>query len=252
MSIRCLSVTCCSSFLKNVQKLHKLCPPHQKLHVLSNKQCKTFFDKVAKGNRVLLCRQYTPEQIKKGKTTVMYLCATGIFMLGMSYAAVPLYRIFCQATGRGGSAVQKHDISKVESMTPVKNRQLTIQFNADRASNMQWQFRPQQYEIKVVPGETALAFYKAKNPTDKPIIGISTYNILPFEAGQYFNKIQCFCFEEQRLNPKEEVDMPVFFYIDPDFMDDPAMEKVDNIVLSYTFFEAKQGLKLPYPGYAQQ
>ena len=98
MSIRWLSVTCCSNFFKNFQKLHNVCPPHQKLHVLSNKQCKTFFDKVAKGNRVLLCRQYTPEQIQKGKTTVMYLCATGIFMLGMSYAAVPLYRIFCQAS----------------------------------------------------------------------------------------------------------------------------------------------------------
>uniref|UniRef100_A0A8C0TUA1 Cytochrome c oxidase assembly protein COX11, mitochondrial n=1 Tax=Canis lupus familiaris TaxID=9615 RepID=A0A8C0TUA1_CANLF len=75
----------------------------------------------------------------------------------------------------------------------------------------------------VVPGETALAFYKAKNPTDKPVIGISTYNVVPFEAGQYFNKIQCFCFEEQRLNPQEEVDMPVFFYIDPEFAEDPRM-----------------------------
>ncbi|NXB18816.1 COX11 protein, partial [Rhagologus leucostigma] len=89
----------------------------------------------------------------------------------------------------------------------------------------------------VVPGETALAFYKAKNPTDKPIIGISTYNVVPFEAGQYFNKIQ------------EEVDMPVFFYIDPEFAEDPKMAKVDLITLSYTFFEAKEGQKLPLPGY---
>ncbi|NXT82692.1 COX11 protein, partial [Zapornia atra] len=101
----------------------------------------------------------------------------------------------------------------------------------------------------VVPGETALAFYKAKNPTDKPIIGISTYNVIPFEAGQYFNKIQCFCFEEQWLNPQEEVDMPVFFYIDPEFVEDPKMAKVDLITLSYTFFEAKEGQKLPLPGF---
>uniref|UniRef100_A0A8C3LXJ8 Cytochrome c oxidase assembly protein COX11, mitochondrial n=1 Tax=Chrysolophus pictus TaxID=9089 RepID=A0A8C3LXJ8_CHRPC len=103
--------------------------------------------------------------------------------------------------------------------------------------------------LQVVPGETALAFYKAKNPTDKPIIGISTYNVVPFEAGQYFNKIQCFCFEEQWLNPQEEVDMPVFFYIDPEFAEDPKMAKVDSITLSYTFFEAKEGQHLPLPGY---
>ena len=100
-------------------------------------------------------------------------------------------------------------------MEPQKDRQLTIRFNADTAATMQWNFRPQQPIIKVYPGETALAFYTARNPTDKPIDGISTYNVIPFEAGPYFNKIQCFCFEEQRLNPHEEVDMPVFFYIDP-------------------------------------
>ncbi|MBN3273895.1 COX11 protein, partial [Polyodon spathula] len=102
----------------------------------------------------------------------------------------------------------------------------------------------------VAPGKTALAFYKAKNPTDKPVIGISTYNVVPFEAGQYFNKMQCFCFAEQRLNPNEEVDMPVFFYIDPEFDEDPRIARVDTITLSYTFFEAKEGQKLPLPGYS--
>ncbi len=89
---------------------------------------------------------------------------------------------------------------------------------------------------QVVPGETALAFYTAYNPTDKPITGVSTYNITPMRAGLYFNKIQCFCFEEQRLRPHEEVDMPVFFYVDPAFLDDPAMDTVKSITLSYTFF----------------
>jgi hypothetical protein len=88
----------------------------------------------------------------------------------------------------------------------------------------------------VVPGETALAFYTAFNPTDKPITGVSTYNISPMRAGLYFNKIQCFCFEEQRLRPHEEVDMPVFFYVDPAFLEDPAMDTVKSITLSYTFF----------------
>lgn len=130
---------------------------------------------------------------------------------------------------------------KMEYMRPVQDRVLTIRFNADRSANMRWSFRPLQTEVKVSPGETALAFYSAKNPTDEPISGISTYNVVPFEAGQYFNKVQCFCFEEQMLNPHEEVEMPVFFYIDPDFDEDPAMERVNTITLSYTFFEVKEG-----------
>ena len=89
------------------------------------------------------------------------------------------------------------------------------------------------------------SIFQAKNPTDKPIDGISTYNVVPYEAGQYFNKIQCFCFEEQRLNSQEEVDMPVFFYIDPDYLEDPFLEDIDTVYLSYTFFESKPGMKLP-------
>lgn len=186
----------------------------------------------------------------RNKTALTYIAAAGVGMIGLSYAAVPLYRLYCQASGLGGTAVAGHDADQVETMTPVKERVIKITFNADRHASMQWNFKPQQTEIFVVPGETALAFYKAKNPTDKPITGISTYNVVPYEAGQYFNKIQCFCFEEQRLNPHEEVDMPVFFYIDPEFDEDPRMARVDTITLSYTFFEAKEGQKLPLPGFS--
>lgn len=101
--------------------------------------------------------------------------------------------------------------------------------------------------FQVRPGETALAFYTATNPTDRPVVGISSYNIQPFDAAYYFNKIQCFCFEEQLLLPGEEVDLPVFFYIDPDYANDPALEYCNNVLLNYTFFEAKKGLKLPSP-----
>ncbi|XP_046554540.1 cytochrome c oxidase assembly protein COX11, mitochondrial-like [Haliotis rubra] len=191
-----------------------------------------------------------PEERLNLRSTLIYICAVGIFMLGMSYAGVPLYRMFCQATGLGGQAVQGHDTTKVEFMKPVQERVIRVRFNADVASSMRWNFKPQQTDVKVVPGETALAFYTAKNPTDKPIIGISTYNVVPFEAGQYFNKIQCFCFEEQRLNPHEQVDMPVFFYIDPEYAEDAKLQTIDTITLSYTFFEAKEGLQLPLPGYA--
>ncbi|KAJ8950172.1 hypothetical protein NQ314_008025 [Rhamnusium bicolor] len=181
------------------------------------------------------------------KSTLYYVTAAGVITVGLSYAAVPLYRMFCQAYSYGGTTAVGHDSSKVESMSVVKHKPIKIKFNADTASSMRWNFKPQQSEIVVFPGETALAFYTAKNPSDKPVIGISTYNVVPFEAGQYFNKIQCFCFEEQMLNPHEQVDMPVFFYIDPEIMEDPYMEFVSEITLSYTFFEAKEGLKLPMP-----
>ncbi|XP_071509846.1 cytochrome c oxidase assembly protein COX11, mitochondrial-like [Diadema antillarum] len=183
----------------------------------------------------------------RNRSVMLYVIAGAVLVVGFSYAAVPLYTVFCQATGLGGQATIGHNVELVETMQPVKDRQIAIRFNADTAASMRWNFRPQQTEIKLVPGETALAFYSAMNPTDKPIVGISTYNVVPFDAGQYFNKIQCFCFEEQRLNPHEQVDMPVFFYIDPEFSDDPKMEKVNVITLSYTFFESKEGLELPDP-----
>ncbi|XP_076061152.1 cytochrome c oxidase copper chaperone COX11 isoform X2 [Oratosquilla oratoria] len=157
-----------------------------------------------------------------------------------------------RAYSYGGTTAVGHDAEKVENMKTVKDREIKIRFNADTAASMTWNFRPQQSEIKVLPGETALAFYTAKNPTNHPVIGISTYNVVPFDAGLYFNKIQCFCFEEQILNPHEEVHMPVFFYIDPEFVDDPKMEGVHTITLSYTFFEAREGLQLPLPNFARQ
>ncbi|OXB54621.1 hypothetical protein ASZ78_011153 [Callipepla squamata] len=192
-------------------------------------------------------QQQEEEWRRRNRTALGYIAAAAVGMVGASYAAVPLYRLYCQTTGLGGSTGRGSE--SLEEMRPVRERVLKVTFNADVHAGLQWNFRPQQSEIYVVPGETALAFYKAENPTDKPIIGISTYNVVPFEAGQYFNKIQCFCFEEQRLNPHEEVDMPVFFYIDPEFAEDPRMAKVDLITLSYTFFEAKEGQHLPLPGY---
>jgi len=194
---------------------------------------------------------FTPKEEKfmssteRNRTTMMYVASAVMLTVGATYAAVPLYRLFCQETGYGGTTQKGHDKSKVGKMKANKNRLLTVKFNADIAATMRWNFRPQQSEVKLYAGETALAFYTAKNPTLKPIDGISTYNVIPFEAGQYFNKIQCFCFEEQRLNPGEEVDMPVFFYIDPEFLEDPNLEKNDIITLSYTFFESKPGLVLP-------
>lgn len=193
---------------------------------------------------------------KKNLTSALYIASFGIFMLGMAYLGIPLYRMFCQAFGVGGTSAlnptKGHDVKKVQTMKKVEGRELTVRFLADTAATMKWDFRPQQHEVRIAPGETALAFYTARNPTDKPIVGISTYSVLPNKAAQYFNKIQCFCFEEQILNPHEQVDMPVFFYIDPEIDDDIYLEDVDQIILSYTFFEAKEGLTLPLPGFPEQ
>lgn len=193
----------------------------------------------------------SPEQKRNIRSTALYMTGLGILVGGLSYAAVPLYGMFCQAYSYGGT-VAGHDDSKLLTMKPVKERKIKIKFNADVGASMAWNFKPLQREITVIPGETALAFYTAKNPTDKPVIGISTYNVLPFEVGQYFNKIQCFCFEEQLLNPHEQVDMPVFFYIDPEFNEDPKMEFIDDVTLSYTFFESKNNLNLPIPSYIKK
>ena len=178
---------------------------------------------------------------RKNRTVLMYIGAAAISSIALAYAAVPLYRLYCQASGYGGTTKKIENVGEVlQSMEKVEDRELTVKFSGDTSGNLQWKFRPQQPEVKIAPGETVLAFYTAENLTDTPIIGISTYNVIPFDAGQYFNKVQCFCFEEQRLNPNEQVDMPVFFYIDPEFNDDPLMAKVDTITLSYTFFEAKE------------
>lgn len=174
------------------------------------------------------------------KTTMYYLAALGVLVVGASYAAVPLYRIFCQSYSYGGTISVHPKDKDLTSFRARTDRFITVKFNADKSSSLRWNFHPRQSEIIVHPGETALAFYRAQNSTDRPVDGISTYNVIPFEAGQYFNKIQCFCFEEQRLNPGEAVELPVFFYIDPEFSQDPKMESVDTILLSYTFFESKE------------
>jgi cytochrome c oxidase assembly protein subunit 11 len=116
------------------------------------------------------------------------------------------------------------------------HRRLRITFNGSVSDVLPWKFTPQQREVRVVPGETALAFYTATNKSDEDIIGVATYSVSPGQVAPYFSKIQCFCFEEQRLNARESVDMPVFFFIDPDFANDPTMKNIDTITLSYTFF----------------
>ncbi|KAF3781422.1 Cytochrome c oxidase assembly protein [Nymphaea thermarum] len=175
------------------------------------------------------------------QSMLLYLFALVVAMVGSTYAAVPLYRKFCQATGYGGTVQRKETVEEkiarhAEEGTTT-SRVLTVQFNADVADGMPWKFVPTQREVRVRPGESALAFYTAENLSSAPITGVSTYNVTPMKAAIYFNKIQCFCFEEQRLLPGEQIDMPVFFYIDPEFEEDPKMDGINNLILSYTFFK---------------
>ncbi|KAL4205255.1 hypothetical protein AMTRI_Chr01g113650 [Amborella trichopoda] len=177
----------------------------------------------------------------KSQAMLLYLVALVVAMVGCTYAAVPLYRRFCQATGYGGTVqireTVEEKIARHAQDGTTTSRELVVQFNADVADGMPWKFIPTQKEVKVKPGESALAFYTAENNSSTPITGVSTYNVTPMKAAIYFNKIQCFCFEEQRLLPGEQIDMPVFFYIDPEFETDPKMASVNNLILSYTFFK---------------
>nr|CAD2178390.1 unnamed protein product [Meloidogyne enterolobii] len=180
-------------------------------------------------------------KFESDSTAVYYISGIAVIMLGLSFAFIPFFRILCETTSFNGVAQIARNLNKIATMEKVDDCLIRC------PSSMQWKFKPLQDEIYVSPGETALAFFTAYNPTNKPIVGISTYNLSPFQAAYYFNKIQCFCFDEQILNPGEEVDLPVFFYIDPDFVNDPLLEDVTNLLLSYTFFESGSDLKLPSP-----
>lgn len=167
-----------------------------------------------------------------GKTlTVTVLASVILGMLGLTAASVPLYRLFCQVTGYGGTTQVADQLPASPASTTVK-----VRFNADVDPNLPWSFEPEQRQIEVRIGEQNLAYYHAWNRSDRPIVGQATYNVTPFKAGRYFDKIACFCFDEQVLQPGEEVDMPVSFYVDPEILSDPNTQDVHTITLSYTFF----------------
>jgi cytochrome c oxidase assembly protein subunit 11 len=128
--------------------------------------------------------------------------------------------------------------SSPETAAACAARTITVTFNADVADGLPWRFTPAQRSVTLRPGESALAFYTAVNTSEVPITGVSTYNVAPARAGLYFRKVQCFCFEEQRLEPGETVDMPVLFYLDPEFVDDRKCDTMHTVTLSYTFWKA--------------
>jgi cytochrome c oxidase assembly protein subunit 11 len=174
-----------------------------------------------------------PQKNKKVALSVLMMAAG---MLGLGYASVPLYRLFCQVTGFAGTTqrVTEQEASRVA----VADKTISIRFDGNVASDMPWYFVPEHSTDIVSLGERDMAIFIAKNNSDKPITGTATFNVEPEQTGQYFNKIQCFCFTEQTLQPGEEVRMPVLFYVDPKITEDENAKNVEQITLSYTFHRA--------------
>jgi len=163
------------------------------------------------------------------------LIAMGIALaaLGLGYAAVPLYRIFCQRTGFAGTTQRSTAAEAAE--VKVSDQKIMVRFDANVDRNMPWQFHPDQVSQTIAIGARSLARFSARNTSDKPIVGRASFNVEPEQAGIYFHKIQCFCFSEQTLQPGQQVDMPVIYYVDPKILQDPDTRDVQAITLSYTF-----------------
>ena len=164
--------------------------------------------------------------------TVLQTLSLVVFMGGLAWASVPFYDWFCRVTGFGGTT----GVSDVAS-DEILEQTIKVRFDASLERNMPWEFTPVVREMELRIGETGLAFYEAYNPTDKPVAGSASYNVAPYEAGGFFSKIDCFCFEEQVLAPGERVQMPVTFYVDPGIVTDRDAKYVHSITLSYTFYQ---------------
>ncbi|MEK7245929.1 MAG: cytochrome c oxidase assembly protein [Pseudomonadota bacterium] len=162
---------------------------------------------------------------------VLFGMAAG--MAGLAYASVPLYRLFCQVTGFGGT-------TQVAAKAPgaVAGRTITVRFDANVARDLPWRFEPAVSAVKVTVGESVLAYYRVRNVSDAPVTGTATFNVTPHKAGPFFAKIECFCFAEQTLAPGETVDLPLSFFIDPEILERPEAKDLGEITLSYTFFRA--------------
>ena len=159
--------------------------------------------------------------------------AIAVAMVGVGFAAVPLYRVFCQVTGFGGTTMR---VSEAQAATvQATGKTIVVRFDANQRG-LPWEFKPERPTDTVSIGARDMSIFIAKNLSSQPMTGTATFNVTPALAGRYFNKIQCFCFTEQRLEPGQEVRMPVLYYVDPKIMTDPETKDIEEITLSYTFF----------------
>lgn len=166
------------------------------------------------------------------RVTALVLSVVVVGMVGVSFASVPLYRLFCEVTGYGGTP---RTVGVTASDT-VTDHTVTVRFDANVNRELPWRFRPEQRQVTVKLGEERLIHYEAVNLSDRPVTGTATFTVTPYKAAQYFAKIECFCFTEQRLEPGQSISMPVVFYVDPVILEDRNAQDVTVITLSYTFF----------------
>ncbi|HEV7233167.1 MAG TPA: cytochrome c oxidase assembly protein [Sphingorhabdus sp.] len=168
-----------------------------------------------------------------GKTALM-AAAIAVSMVGVGFAAVPLYKIFCQVTGFGGTTMQ---VDAAQAATvKATNKPIVIRFDANHRGDLPWEFKPERPTDMVSIGAKDMSIFIAKNLSSESVTGTATFNVTPAQAGKYFNKIQCFCFTEQTLKPGQQVRMPVLYYVDPKIITDPETKDIEEITLSYTFY----------------
>ena len=179
----------------------------------------------------------------QNKKIIFIISFIGMLMLSLSYAAVPLYDIFCRVTGFGGT-------TQIASSAPGSSGHpnISIRFESNITDSLNWDFYSKTKTVKIPMGEEKTIYYFAKNLSDEPIVGTATFNVTPAKAGQYFMKIDCFCFVEQLLNPGESMNMPVTFFIDPDLYKDENVQEVNEITLSYTFMKSMDQSKVEEQG----
>lgn len=170
----------------------------------------------------------------RNRTIVLLLGSVILGMVGLSFASVPLYRVFCAATGFGGTT------QRVDSAADrVASGLVTVRFNTEISPDLAWEFRPMTAEVTLHPGQQQQVFFRTVNRTKETVTSRAVYNVTPTKAGIYFDKLQCFCFDEQTLKPGETKDMGVVFFVDPDLLTDPSTRDVRTITLSYTMFRAQ-------------
>ncbi|MFN4112767.1 MAG: cytochrome c oxidase assembly protein [Sphingomonadaceae bacterium] len=185
---------------------------------------------------------------ERNRRVGFYALLGALAMLGLGYAAVPLYDLFCRVTGFGGTTQKatEQQASAAERLALSANApEISIRFDASTARDMPWAFKPEQVTEKVRIGVRDLAFYTARNDSGVPITGTATFNVEPEQAGRYFHKVQCFCFTEQVLQPGQEVRMPVLYFVDPAILDDPNAQGIQQITLSYTFHKSATQPQIP-------
>ena len=167
------------------------------------------------------------------RKTVLTLTAVGLSMLALGFASKPIYDTFCRITGYGGTPGIAED-----NLSEVLDRKVKVSFDAN-VNELPWDFAPEQRSMDVQIGQTGLAYYKVKNNSDKAMVGTATFNVTPIKAAPFFIKTECFCFTEQRIEPGQEISMPVLYFVDPQLDEDKRLDDVREITLSYTFFEVE-------------